>query len=70
MLNAKKARELAEQNKISNTLLNLEKAIKKAVEKGADHILTMSTITAEIENKLIESGYKVEQQISGTKISW
>ena len=70
MLDAKKARELAEKNRISNIKAKIEKQIRKAVEAGRDYIVSMEAINDEITQKLSEAGYKVEQQISGTKISW
>ncbi len=70
MINAKKARELAEVNKVSNAIANIEKSIKKAVERGRDSIITMEVITEAMLQTLTDAGYKVEQQISGTKISW
>lgn len=70
MINAKKARELAEANKISNAMANIEKSIRKAVEGGRDYIISMEVITESISQTLSDAGYKVEQQISGTKISW
>ena len=35
MLNAKKARELADANKTACAIAEIEKQIKKAIEKGA-----------------------------------
>ena len=70
MLNAKKAREQADVNKIACALADIEKNIKKAVEKGRDHIITLAVVADPVAQTLIDNGYKVEQQMSGTKISW
>lgn len=70
MLNAKKAREQADANKIACALADIEKNIKKAVEKGRDHIITLAVVSDPVVQTLIDNGYKVEQQMSGTKISW
>lgn len=70
MINAKKARELAEKNRVSNIMAKIEKQIRKAVEAGRDYIISMEAITPEMSQELSDAGYKVEQQISGVKISW
>lgn len=70
MLNAKKARELADTNKNACAIAEIEKQIKKAIEKGRDYIITMTCVTETVEETLKNAGYKVAQQMSGTKISW
>ena len=70
MLDAKKAREQADANKIACALANIEKQIKKAVADGRDEIMTLTNATGAVEKELTDKGFKVEQQMSGTKISW
>lgn len=70
MLDAKSARAQADENKITVALANIEKQIKKAVAGGRDYIITMTAIAGQVEQELTAKGFKVEQQISGTKVSW
>ncbi|MBO5870372.1 MAG: hypothetical protein J6Q89_06440 [Clostridia bacterium] len=70
MLDAKSARAQADENKIKVALANIEKNIKKAVAGGRDYIITLTAVSAQVEQELTDKGFKVEHQIGGTKISW
>lgn len=55
---------------MSLTKASVEKAIKRAIEKGKDTILFVSPISKELELELIENGFSVETKATGKKISW
>lgn len=70
MLNAKQAKEQTEMNKISNCKAEIKKAINKAIQKGREYIYLTTIVSTEVKKELNECGYKVENQIGRTKISW
>ncbi len=70
MIDAKEAREKTEGNRLSLTKASVEKAIKRAIEKGKDTILFVSPISKELELELIGNGFSVETKATGKKISW
>lgn len=70
MLSAKQARENTDKNKVANFKSEIEKTIKRTIDKGRDEMRIMGTVPAEIITELREKGYKVEELKGITKISW
>lgn len=72
MINAKEAREKAAENKVNNTVKDVENSIKKAISKGKTEItfLCAHDLVANITELLTESGYTVTPVQGGVKIYW
>ena len=58
MISAKQAREKADENKIRLRRVEIEKAIKKAVENGRDKVTITGQIPACIILELQENGFR------------
>ena len=70
MISANEAKKQSEENRVKTTLEDIEKSIKKSIDKGNTQITKIGNLDKEIENILVEAGYKVEEQATGYKISW
>lgn len=59
MISAKQAREQTEQNKIKAEKVEIEKLIKKAIEKGRDSATFTGQLSEPLKAELTLAGYTV-----------
>lgn len=70
MINAKEAKERAEQMRVQNFRKEVEKVIKYNIDKGRNEARISAKIPPEIILELIENGYQTEETNNLTIIKW
>ncbi len=70
MINAKEAKERAEQMRVQNFRKEVEKVIKYNIDKGRNEARISAKIPPEIILELIKNGYQTEETNSLTIIKW
>lgn len=70
MINAKEARERAEQMRVEYFRKEVEKVIKHNIDKGRNEARISAKIPEEIIYELLKNGYQTEETNNLTIIKW